>query len=81
MAAFPVIGITEIVSALPVCSFCSNRATYDFLTVKQLRAYGCVQHYMQHRMYTFLGLGSATRLVLAGTTKEDIKHGQQTDSA
>lgn len=67
MVAFPVIGIEERVSKLPICSFCNRQATYDFLTSAKLRAFGCLTHYMEHRAYTHLGLGSATRLVLAGS--------------
>lgn len=75
MTAFPIVGIEERVSFLPICSFCGLRATYDFLTTAHLRAYGCVAHYMQHRAYTHLGLGSATRLILAGhSLRDEGKH-------
>jgi hypothetical protein len=56
-------GLVVAMTELPKCNFCAETAHFDFVT-KAAWAYGCSQHYFQHRAYTSLGVGKGQRLVV-----------------
>ena len=59
-------GTTTKVKTLPSCSFCCNKARYDFRTVIGSWAYACDWHYARHRMYDTLGTGKGQYLEIEG---------------
>jgi hypothetical protein len=58
-------GTTATLSVLPRCWWCPNTAAYDFRTKQGPWAYGCIDHYQEHRMHGELGVGRGQLLLLA----------------
>ena len=54
------------VDEMPKCDyqFCQNHAAYDFRTTFGSWMYGCEVHWIQLRMYEFLGTGRGQKLKL-----------------
>jgi hypothetical protein len=48
------------------CYFCLEEGTakFDFKTRSGSWAYGCLNHYLMHRMYAELGTGKGQRLIV-----------------
>lgn len=56
---------TEVkLKQLPKCSFCDDKAQYDFLTTSRQWAYGCSAHYGLFRQFEDLGYGKGQKLIL-----------------
>lgn len=53
-----------IVTVLPSCYFCTRDAIFDFRMLNGQWAYGCPQHWLEHRASPIVGLGHASRLQL-----------------
>lgn len=62
------------VNELPVCSYCSRRAQYEFLSFQGPWVYGCKFHHMHFKLVTVTGgQWDEWRLVLTGSVaNEDL---------
>lgn len=57
---------TAEVSELPKCSWCPDKAKFDFRTYSGVWGYGCTLHWIIKRATPNLGMGNGHRLVVRG---------------